>query len=52
MTEIRIGGGAMHSIDYKMSLREIIWYYGKYVDVTRAQGKKPVSFLRFITGRF
>lgn len=35
-----------------MSFNEAILYYEKYIDATRAEGKKPVSFLRFLTGRY
>ena len=38
-------------IDPAMSYHEAVEYYGKYVTATKAAGKKPVSFLHFITGR-
>lgn len=41
-----------YTIDPAMSFSEAVSYYGKYVDATKAEGKKPVTFLRFITGRY
>jgi hypothetical protein len=42
----------MYSIDPAMSFAEVIHFYEKYVSDTKANGKKPVSFLHFITGRY
>ena len=41
----------MYRIDPTMSFDEVILYYEKYMRDTKALGKKPVSFLHFITGR-
>ncbi len=41
-----------YSILPGMSFGEAVSYYGKYIDAMKAKGKKPVSFLHFITGRF
>ena len=35
-----------YAIDPAMS------FYEKYIDETKAAGKKPVSFLHFLTGRY
>lgn len=40
------------AIDPAMSYSEAVSYYGKYVHAAKAEGKKPVSFLHFITGRY
>lgn len=40
------------AIDPAMSYSEAVSYYGAYVHATKAEGKQPVSFLRFITGRY
>ena len=40
----------MYTIDPAMSFGEVILYYEKYLTETKAEGKKPVSFLHFITG--
>ena len=42
----------MYPIDATMSFGEVILYYERYFDETEANGEKPVSFLRFITGRY
>lgn len=42
----------MYLIDPTMSFGEVVVFYEKYLEETRAKGKKPVSFLRFITGRY
>jgi hypothetical protein len=42
----------LYTIDPAMTYAEVILYYEKYVDETKANGKKPVSFLRFLTGRY
>ena len=39
----------MYTIDPAMSFGEVILYYEKYLTETKAEGKKPVSFLHFIT---
>ncbi len=41
-----------YTIDPSMSFGEVIAYYEKYIDETKAAGKKPVSFLHFLTGRY
>ncbi len=40
------------SIDATMTFGEVILYYEKYLDAAKAEGKKPVSFMHFITGRY
>lgn len=40
------------SIDANMTFGEVILYYDRYLDAAKAEGKKPVSFLRFVTGRY
>lgn len=47
-----IGGVNMYSIDPAMSFGQVVCTYENYVDETRRAGKKPVSFLRFLTGRY
>jgi hypothetical protein len=42
----------MYTIDPAMSFGEVILYYEKYLTETKAEGKKSVSFLHFITGRY
>ena len=42
----------MYTIDPAMSFGEVILYYEKYLTETKAEGKKPVSFLHFITVRY
>lgn len=42
----------IYSIDPAMSFCEIILWYEKYIDSAKQAGKKPVSFLHFITGRY
>lgn len=39
-------------IDPAMSYSEAVSYYEKYIRAAKAAGKKPVSFLHFITGRY
>lgn len=41
-----------YAIDPAMSYADAVLYYSKYIKEAKAQGKKPVSFLHFITGRF
>lgn len=38
--------------DATTSFGEAVLYYEKYIDAVKAEGKKPVSFLHFITGRY
>ena len=40
------------SIDASMSFGEVVLRYERYLDAAKAEGKKPVSFLHFITGRY
>ena len=40
-----------YAIDPAMSFCEVISFYEKYIE-TKAAGKKPVSFLHFLTGRY
>ena len=40
------------SIDASMSFGEVILHYERYLEAAKAEGKKPVSFLHFITGRY
>ena len=40
-----------YAIDPAMSFCEVISFYEKYIDETKAAGK-PVSFLHFLTGRY
>lgn len=42
----------MHTIDPTMSFAQVVQYYKDYVKRTRSLGRKPVSFLRFVTGRY
>ena len=42
----------MYSIDPAMSFGQVVCTYEDYIDETRKAGKKPVSFLRFLTGRY
>lgn len=42
----------MFHLDPTMSFAEVVSYYGEYVKRARSCGRKPVSFLRFITGRY
>jgi hypothetical protein len=42
----------MFSIDPTMSFAQVVQYYKDYVKRTKSCGRKPVSFLRFVTGRF
>ena len=42
----------MYLSDPSASLYETIAYYEEYVKESREEGKKPVSFLRYITGRY
>lgn len=42
----------MHTIDPTMSFAQMVQYYKDYVKRTKGCGRKPVSFLRFITGRY
>lgn len=42
----------MYRIDPAMSFGEVIMYYEKYLGETKATGKKPVTFLHFLTGRY
>lgn len=42
----------MYPLDASASLYEAISYYEEYAKDAREEGKKPVSFLRFITGRY
>lgn len=42
----------MHTIDPTMSFNEVVKYYKEYAKRARSCGRKPVSFLRFMTGRY
>lgn len=42
----------MHTIDPTMSFAQVVQYYKDYVKRTKSCGRKPVSFLRFVTGRY
>lgn len=37
--------------DPSASFSEVVLMYEKYAKETRRKGEKPVSFLRFLTGR-
>lgn len=39
-------------IDPRMNFNEVITYYEQYIDAAKAEGKEPVSFLHFLTGRY
>ena len=41
-----------YAIDPAMSFVEVVSFYEKYIDETKAAGKKPGSFLHFLTGRY
>lgn len=40
------------TIDPAMNFNEVIAYYEEYLKDTREKGEVPVTFMRFITGRF
>lgn len=42
----------MYTIDPTMSFAQVVQYYKDYAKRARSCGRKPVSFLRFITGRY
>lgn len=42
----------MHTIDPTMSFVQVVQFYKDYVQRTRLCGRKPVSFMRFVTGRY
>ena len=42
----------MYTIDPAMSFGEVSLYDEKDLTETKAEGKKPISFLHFITGRY
>jgi hypothetical protein len=42
----------MYTIDPNMSFAQIVQFYKDYVKRAKSCGRKPVSFLRFVTGRF
>ena len=42
----------MYKIDPEMSFHQVVACYEQYFAETTAQGKTPVTFLRFVTGRF
>ena len=41
-----------NNIDPMMTFGEVVCYYEDYARRARSCGRKPVSFLRFLTGRF
>jgi hypothetical protein len=42
----------MRTIDPTMSFAQVVQFYKEYVKKARSCGRKPVSFLRFVTGRY
>ena len=42
----------MYAIDPTMSFAQVVQDYKDYVKRTKSYGRKPVSFLRFVTGRY
>ena len=42
----------MRNYDAMMSFGEVVMFYEDYAKETRMNGEEPVSFLRFITGRY
>ncbi len=42
----------MRTIDPTMSFVQVVQYYKDYAQRTRSCGRRPVSFMRFVTGRF
>ena len=42
----------MYAIDPTMSFAQVVQYYKDYVKRTKSCGRKPVSLLRFVTGRY
>lgn len=42
----------MHTINPSMSFVQLIQYYKDYVKRARNCGREPVSFMRFVTGRY
>ena len=42
----------MRTIDPTMSFVHVVQFYKDYVQRTRHCGRKPVSFMRFVTGRY
>ena len=41
-----------YTIDPTMTYSEAVPFYEEYPTAAKAAGKKPVSFLHFITGRY
>ena len=41
-----------YTIDPTMTYSEAVLFYEEYLTAAKAAGKKPVSFLHFITGRY
>ena len=41
-----------YTIDPTMTHSEAVLFYEEYLTAAKAAGKKPVSFLHFITGRY
>ncbi len=39
-------------IDPSLTFGEVVAYYKEYLDAMKAKGKKPVTFLHFLTGRY
>lgn len=42
----------MHTVNPTMSFIQMIQYYRDYVRRAKDCGRKPVSFRRFVTGRY
>jgi hypothetical protein len=42
----------MNAIDPNMTFTQIVQFYKEYVKRAKSCGRKPVSFLRYVTGRY
>lgn len=42
----------MQTIDPMMTFGQVVCSYENYIDDMRKSGKEPVSFLKYITGRY
>jgi hypothetical protein len=42
----------MNAIDPNMTFAQVVRFYKEYVKKAKSCGRKPVSFLRYVTGRY
>jgi hypothetical protein len=42
----------MNAIDPNMTFAQVVQFYKEYVKKAKSCGRKPVSFLRYVTGRY